>query len=186
MAEPEATIGGGMCVPPLLARATRWLALAGGCLMVAVAFVVVFSVIGRAGASYEAGRTLGFDGVAGDFEMVQIATALAVFSFLPYCQARRGNIIVDTFSGFWRQALQRVVDGVFDIVYAAFMAMIAARLWIGAMEAMTTGTGSMVLGIPLWPAILACAVLGALLAIVALATAFERFRGARRGGAGPA
>lgn len=186
MTEPEAKGGGGMHVPPLLARATRWLALVGGCLMVAVACVVVVSVIGRAGASSETGRSLGFDGVAGDFEMVQMATALAVFSFLPYCQARRGNIIVDTFSGFWSRGLQCVVDGVFDIVYAAFMAMIAARLWVGATEAMTTGTGSMVLGIPLWPAILACSVLGALLAIVALATAIERFRAAGRGRAGAA
>lgn len=175
-----------MHLPPLLARATRWLALAGGCLMVAIALVVVVSVIGRAGASYETGRALGFDGVAGDFEMVQMATALAVFSFLPYCQARRGNIIVDTFSGYWRTGLQRAVDGVFDIVYAAFMAMIAARLWVGATEAMTTGTGSMVLGIPLWPAILACSALGALLAIVALATAYERFRGAGPDGTGSA
>lgn len=165
-----------MHVPPLLARATRWLALAGGCLMVAVAGVVVVSVIGRAGASYEAGRAMGFDGVPGDFEMVQMATALSVFSFLPYCQAKRGNIIVDTFSGYWGLRLQHAVDGVFDLVYAAIMALIAARLWVGATEAMTTGTGSMVLGIPLWPAIVACSVLGALLAIVALATAFDRFR----------
>ncbi len=39
---------------------------------------------------------IGQSGVPGDFELVQMATAVAAFCFLPYCQLRRGNIFVDT------------------------------------------------------------------------------------------
>ena len=46
--------------------------------------------------------------INGDFEMVQMATAIAVFSFLPYCQARRGNIVVDTFTSWLPRAHQRL------------------------------------------------------------------------------
>ena len=37
-----------------------------------------------------------------------MATAIAVFSFLPYCQARRGNIVVDTFTTWLPAALNRL------------------------------------------------------------------------------
>ena len=46
--------------------------------------------------------------INGDFELVQMATAIAVFSFLPYCQARRGNIVVDTFTSWLPRARQRL------------------------------------------------------------------------------
>ncbi|HYI89629.1 MAG TPA: TRAP transporter small permease subunit, partial [Beijerinckiaceae bacterium] len=74
---------------PALTRASEILALAGSALMLVVAGLVTVSVLMR--------WLLG-DGISGDFELVQIATALGAFAFLPLCQARRGNVIVDTFT----------------------------------------------------------------------------------------
>ena len=57
--------------------------------MLAAAIMVVVSVLMRWLIRYS---------VPGDIELVQIASALAVFCFLPLCQGRRGNIMVDTFT----------------------------------------------------------------------------------------
>lgn len=72
-----------------LASVTRPLAIAGGLVMMAAAAVVSLSVLLRWTTSQS---------ISGDFELVQIATALGAFAFLPLCQGRRGNIIVDTFT----------------------------------------------------------------------------------------
>ena len=72
-------------------RAVEIVALIGGVLLVALATMVVVSVTLRS-------DLVGSAGVPGDFELVQMATAVAAFCFLPYCQLRRGNIFVDTFT----------------------------------------------------------------------------------------
>ena len=65
------------------------LALTGAALSLFIAGLVTMSVALRWATS---------SGLPGDFEMVQMAVALAIFSFLPYTQLRRGNMLVDTFT----------------------------------------------------------------------------------------
>ena len=62
------------------------------------------------------------------------------------------------------------------VVYAAFAAFIAWRLAIGAFEALTSRTTSMVLGLPIHYAISACAAMAAFLALIAVLTAIRRTR----------
>ncbi|HVL72880.1 MAG TPA: TRAP transporter small permease [Beijerinckiaceae bacterium] len=146
----------------------RALAVAGGTLLVGIGLLVTGSVLSR---------WLRNQAVAGDFELVQMGLALAVFAFLPLCQAHRGNIIVDTFTMKLPLRAQRALDGIWDLVFATVAALIAWRLTIGAAEAFRTGSTSMVLAIPIGYAIYACAAMAAFLAIVCLVTATERFRG---------
>jgi TRAP-type C4-dicarboxylate transport system permease small subunit len=153
-----------------LTAATELLALAGGILMVVVASLVTVSVLMR--------WLLG-DGISGDFELVQIATALAAFAFLPLCQARRGNVIVDTFTAKLSPRARDLLDALWDFTYAALIAVIAWRLVIGSRDAFASQTTSMVLGIPQGYAIAACAVMGVFLAIVASITASRLLKGAR-------
>jgi Tripartite ATP-independent periplasmic transporters, DctQ component len=167
--------------PPVFSIAMRFarvVALMGGFLMLAVAVLVCLSILGRASAQTGPGKWLGLNAIPGDFEIVQMATALAVFAFLPLCQANRGNIIVNTFSTGWRVSTQRIVDGVHDLIYAGFMALFGWLTLIGGREAMDTHTSSMVLALPLWPVFFLCGALALLLALVSVATAIERFRGA--------
>lgn len=154
----------------LLGRLSLLLALAGGALSIAVALVVVVSVVLRG---------TGLGSVPGDFEIVQTGTALTVFAFLPWCQARHGNVFVDTFTTRLPARLQAGLDALWDAVYAGMMAIIAWQLWLGAMDAIRSGTTTMVLLVPIGPAIAACSVMAFFLALIALATAFERLRGAR-------
>ena len=120
---------------------------------------------------------VGGRGVPGDFELVQMGTAVAAFCYLALCQARRGNIFVDTFTGWLPRRAQAGLDAFWDLAYAAAMAVIAWRLLVGAIGEKTSGTTTMVLGLPTWIAIGLCGLLAAFVALVALVGARERFRG---------
>ena len=67
--------------------------------------------------------------------------------------------------------------GVALIVFAAMMALIAWRLGAGALDAAKSATTTMVLLLPIAPAIAACAALAGFTALVALAMAMARLRG---------
>lgn len=153
-----------------LAAWTKPLAIAGGLLMLTIAVVVTVSVVLRWQTGYS---------VPGDIELVQIATALAVFSFLPLCQGRRGNIIVDTFTTWMPKRGQQVLDALWDIVYAALVGLIAWRLAVGAYDTIHSQTVSMMLGLPVGWAIAACAVMAVLLVLVTLAAALRLLRSGR-------
>lgn len=148
-------------------RLARALAVAGGLLMLAVSLMVTSSVVMR---------WVFRSGVKGDFEMVQIATAIAVFAFLPLCQWRRGNVFVDTFTQKAPAAFNRALDALWDLVYAAFALMIAWRLALGALDAIGSRTSSMVLALPIGWAIGLAALMAAFLGLVALLSSARRFR----------
>ncbi len=151
----------------VLAGITRPLAILGGLMVMTAAFVVMVSV---------AIRGSGLGAIGGDFEIVQMATALSVFCFLPYCQARRGNIVVDTFTNWLPQRARDLLDALWDIVYAVMAGIIAVQLLRGAMDTIRSNTVSMVLGLPTGWAIGVASVLAAILCIVTLATAWAMIR----------
>ncbi len=144
-----------------IVKLARVIALGGGLLTLGIAVLVTASVIGR--------RIWG-EPVPGDFEFVQMATAVAMFAFLPLCQSHRGNIAVDTFTSGLSRIWQRRLDGAWDLTYAAFMLIISLGLFRAAREAYGYGTTTMVLGLPLWPAMTISALLCAVVVLVALAT----------------
>ena len=150
------------------AALARALAIGGGLLMSAVALVVVVNVLLR---------WLFNSAVPGDIEIAQIGTAVAVFAFLPLCQVRRGNIMVDTFTMHLPQRLRRAIDALWDLVYAGFALLIAWRLSVGAYDTIRSNTVSMMLGLPTGWAIAACAMMALLLALVAVVTALRLMRG---------
>ncbi|MCA3275603.1 MAG: TRAP transporter small permease [Roseomonas sp.] len=152
----------------LLDRLARMLALLGGALAMGLAVLVTTSVTLRA---------FGLGGVRGDFEFVQMGVALMVFAFMPWCQARRGNVMVDSFTSRLPPRMQAMLDALWEVVFAGMMALIAWRLGAGALEAAKSATTTMVLLLPIAPAIAACAGLAGFTALVALATAVLRLRG---------
>jgi TRAP-type C4-dicarboxylate transport system permease small subunit len=148
-------------------RAARLIALAGGVILVAIGILVTTSVLMR----WIAG-----EGVNGDFELVQMGLAVAVFTFLPLCQAHRGNVMVDTFTQRLPGKVQAGLDALWDALYAAVAAFIAWRLSVGAAEASASHTTSMVLSVPIHYAIGVCAAIAAFLALIGLLTAIRRLR----------
>lgn len=155
-------------VGPALDLAVRLLALCGGVLLLAAGIMVTTSVVLR---------WTGSGGIPGDFEMMEMATALAVFAFLPLCQARRGNIMVDTFTGWLPERVRRTIDGLSDLLWAGLAALIAWQSLTGGREETAYGTTSMVSGIPVGPVVLATAALAAVLAVVATVTGIRMIMG---------
>jgi TRAP-type C4-dicarboxylate transport system permease small subunit len=149
-------------IAAILRRITAAVAILGGVITLAIALTVTLSVIGRNFLD---------QGVPGDFEYVQMGTAIAVFAFLPFCQLQRGNIVVDTFSTRWPPRIRALVDALWDLVYAGIMGLLAFSLLRGAFDIKASGTATMVMGTPIWPAVLACAVLCGLLSLICLLTA---------------
>ena len=151
----------------MIARATAAVALAGGIAVLGAAAAVTISV----GLRWLTSR-----GIPGDFDLVQFALPLAIFAFLPWCQLRGGNIFVDTFTRQLPLRWQKALDLVWALVYAVVAALIAWRLAVGASETMSSGTGSMVLGLPIGWGMAACALFAGWLAIVALVAVRDRRR----------
>jgi TRAP-type C4-dicarboxylate transport system permease small subunit len=169
--------------PSLVERLSGIIAILGGLLSLCVALLVVFSVLGRwlkgvPWAEAVAGVFgLSLGPINGDFEMVQMATAVAIFAFLPYTQARRGNIVVDTFTTKLPPRLNACIDAFWDLVYAGMMALLTACLVVGTLEHYRSGQTTMLLQIIAWPAIAISTALLFLLTCVALATAVRLVRG---------
>jgi len=168
----EVPIPGHPAAPPLpehspVARVARALAIVGGLISVATALLVTTSVTLR---------WLGLGSINGDFELVQIGVALSVFCFLPLTQARRGNIMVDTFTAWLPLRVQRAMDAFWDFVYAGFMALTAWCLMNGARDALASGLTSAMLGLNLWPVFAATVLLILLLVVTAVDTALQLLR----------
>ena len=159
----------GEIAPSAFERVVQSVALLGGVLLITLSVTVVISVTLRS-------DLVGGAGVPGDFELVQIATALAAFCFLPWCQLRRGNIFVDTFTLKLPERWQRRIDAGWDIVYALVMALIAWRLAVGARAAFGTGETSMVLLVPSYLPIGFCAALALLVSVSAMVSARRLLR----------
>lgn len=153
---------------PAIERLTGLVAIAGAGLALAAAMLVTVSVLGR---------WLADAPVEGDFEYVKMATAVAVFAFLPYTQARRGNIFVDTFTQRFGARLNRRIDAVWSLVYAAFTGFLSFALFVGTVEALHSGQTMMMAPVPLWPSIGVAAALCALLALTGLLVGHRLWRG---------
>ena len=156
--------------PRLLSAVAEKLALAGGIIMFAAAFLVCASVAMRWATS---------NAIPGDFELVQIAVAISAFAFLPLCQLRRGNIMVGTFTARLPSRIRDLLDALWDLAYGLTAIFLAWRLWAGASETIANRTTTMVSGMPIGWAIAATSVMALLLAIAALATAFQLVRSRR-------
>jgi TRAP-type C4-dicarboxylate transport system permease small subunit len=156
--------------PGWVDRLTAAVAVTGGLLALAVAVLVCVSVLGR---------WLFASPIDGDFEYVKMATGVAVFTYLPYTQIRRGNIMVDTFTSWLPARSSATLDAFWDLVFAACIAFCAVGLFEGAWEALKSGETTMQKQLVVWPVLLLSALLCALLTLVALATAGRLLKGAK-------
>lgn len=143
------------------------LAVVGGLTALAVAILATLSVLGR---------WLFSTPIEGDFEFVKMGAAITVFMYLPYTQWRRGNIVVDTFTGWMSPRVRRLTDAFWDLVYAAFAGFMTWTLFHGATDAIRSGETTMQRQIPLWPSIALADALAAFLCIVTLVTAWLMLR----------
>jgi TRAP-type C4-dicarboxylate transport system permease small subunit len=150
-----------------LTQTCRLLALAGGAVLLGIVGLTVVSIVLRE----LSGRP-----IPGDYELVEVGCAVAVFAFLPYCQLTGGNVFVG-FAMAWAPAwLRGLLDATAQIAYASIAALLAWRLTLGGMELRSYGETTMVLGMPVWPAFLPIVPSLALLSVACLYTAAMSLR----------
>jgi TRAP-type C4-dicarboxylate transport system permease small subunit len=124
-----------------LLRVTESLAVFGGLLLVAGALLTVISVTGRYLFSAP---------INGNVEMVELGAAAAVSSFLPYCQMKRGHVIVDFFTSNASPRVKAGLDLIASVLFAFCAGLITWRLSLGGYDMYRYNDQTMVLGIPTW------------------------------------
>jgi TRAP-type C4-dicarboxylate transport system permease small subunit len=110
----------------------------------------VVAAVGIMSAASIAGRTLLGRPLLGDFELVEIGTAVAGSLFLPYCQAARGHVIVDVFTARASAAVVAWLDRAGALLIAATFLFIGWRTVAGCVDIARSGESSMLMQIPIW------------------------------------
>lgn len=114
--------------------ACRVMAVGGGILLTAMAVMTVVSIIGRMFTGY------GLGPVRGDYELVANGCALAVFSFLPFCQLKRGHVTVDILTIQFPRRVQAIIGFLGDVLIAIAAIVIFMQLWKGFGEKLPYGS----------------------------------------------
>jgi TRAP-type C4-dicarboxylate transport system permease small subunit len=105
--------------------------------------------------------------------LVQLGCAICVACFLPYCQVQRGHVIVDFLTLRCSAATKALLDAIAAMLLAICAAVLAWRLWVGALDVRAAGESSMILGVPIWWAYAPMVLAFTLLAAVALYSAWN-------------
>jgi TRAP-type C4-dicarboxylate transport system permease small subunit len=86
----------------------------------------------------------------GDFELTGIATGAAIALFMPWCQLKRGNIIVDFFTARAHAIVNDRLDRLGVFLLALVFALLSWRTTLGGINAYATHSSSMMMGLPEW------------------------------------
>lgn len=152
----------------ILDRASHAVAFFGGSLMLAAGVLIMASI---------ATRWFLAASIPGDVELIQAATAVAAFSFLPFGQINRSTIVVDTFTQQLPEWVRNGLDAFWDMAYAAAALILSWRLSVAAFDAIRSHTVSTVIGLPIGWFMLVGVVMLFLLALTAVLTAARLVRG---------
>lgn len=150
-------------------------AAAGGVLLLAIVLLVCLSVLGR---------SMGWAGlgpVPGDSELVAVASAVAVFCFLPWCQLQRGHVTVDIAVVRLPRRGRAALAALGDLAILAIYLLLAGQTVAGLLSKLRFGEATFILRLPIWWAYAGCAAaaaVGALVAVYALLRSVMALRAA--------
>jgi TRAP-type C4-dicarboxylate transport system permease small subunit len=125
----------------MLTRLTSRLAQLGGLLLIVTIVITIVSVIGRYAFNAP---------VPGDYELVEIVCAIAVFLFFPMTHASDGNLRAEFFTTALPTKAKLLLDAIHDIVFMLIAALLAWRMSHALLDKLASGEGSLFLRIPLW------------------------------------
>jgi TRAP-type C4-dicarboxylate transport system permease small subunit len=155
----------------LLETLAKLCAVLAGVLLTVITLMTCVSLIGR--------NTTGWS-IVGAFELSGSAAGAAIALFMPWCQVRRGNIIVDFFTAHTSQATQGRLDRFGALLLALAMGLMTWRTGIGGLNAWKSQTGSMIMGFPEWIVYAGMVPPLALTALIALTQAARGFDAAEQ------
>ena len=149
------------------------LAIAGGVVLLIIVVLTCLSIAGRALVPFE----LGVGPIRGIYDMTEIGMAAAIFAFLPLAQLENAHARVDLFQSFIPQAMNSVLDLLFNVAMFVVAAFGTYRLYLGMQDKFSYGETTLIAQIPVWQGYAAGLVGGVGFVLIA---AFCVIRSARR------
>jgi TRAP-type C4-dicarboxylate transport system permease small subunit len=134
-------------------------AILAGILLIAITLMTCTSVIGR--------ETIGKT-ISGDFELSGVLAGAAIALFMPWCQFKRGNIMVDFFTTNASETTQNNMERFGALLLAVVMAFMAWRTVVGGLNVYSSHSETQILGFPEWVVYLTMVPPLALTALIAL------------------
>ena len=116
-------------------------AILAGVLLTGITLMTCGSLIGR--------NTTG-DSIVGAFELTAVAGGAAIALFMPLCQVRRGNIIVDFFPAALPDRVNDKFDRVGALLLAVVFALLAWRTALGGINSWQSNSETQIMGFPEW------------------------------------
>lgn len=148
----------------------RLFAICSGLMLLAMALMSVYSIVGRA---------LFDKPLMGDYELVQMMSAVAVTMALPFCQMMRGHVIVDFFTVRNSSRTNAVLDTLAALLMATCAFALAWRITVATFELGRNNDASMLLNLPTWWGYAPMGPSFFLLGCTALYTGWQHLRGTR-------
>jgi TRAP-type C4-dicarboxylate transport system permease small subunit len=145
----------------------KGMAVVSGITLTLMALMSMRSIVGR---SF-------FDApLVGDYELVQLLSAVAVAMALPYANWIGAHVIVDFFTAKAPRKANAFMDTVAQLLLALFAGVLTWRLFVGMLDLRSSFDASMLLDIPTWWAYAPMVPSFALLCATALYTAVDNLR----------
>ena len=125
----------------ILNKASRYFAIFGGFILLIAVLISVFSIFGRVVFSSP---------ILGDFELVEIACAVAIGSFLPLCHLKNGNVIVDFITAKLSKNKINLLDAISSLIFGLVALFFSSRMILGANDMYVYQEETMLLAFPIW------------------------------------
>lgn len=130
--------------------ASNW-ALLGGVLVFAIMIVTSVNVgafgLDRIARMFEGNVS----GLPGYEDFVRLAISCAALMFFPYCQLRRGHVVVDLFASSFPTAFVRFLDRLWLVIITLLALSLFYWMILGMLETYADNALSPVLGWSEWP-----------------------------------
>jgi TRAP-type C4-dicarboxylate transport system permease small subunit len=124
-----------------LERIARLCSILGGVIMIGLMLMTCYSLIGR---------NFFDSALIGDFELTGVGAGAAIALFMPLCQLKRENIIVDFFTAKCSRQFNFKLDRLGDLVMMVIFVLLSWRCGVAAIKAKETMGASMLLEFPDW------------------------------------
>lgn len=125
----------------MLEALAKLCAICAGVLLTVITLMTCASLIGR--------NTVGIS-IVGAFELTGVANGAAVALFMPLCQLRRGNIIVDFFTARVSGSINDKLDRLGAMFLVLIFALLAWRSTLGGINVYQAHSETQIIGFPEW------------------------------------
>ena len=117
------------------------LAILGGIILVIVILINFVSILSR---------IIFLNPLVGDFELVEIGSAIAISSFLPLCHLKKGNVIVDFITAKLNFKKIAFLDCISSVIYGLIASFFTWRMFFGAKDMYNFQEETMLLQFQIW------------------------------------